>query len=78
MNAEEVIKRVDENTIGVVPTLGVTFNGRYELVRAACGALDKLQAERARRGHPRRRRSGGFLAPVLRARPACGTSACRG
>ena len=25
MTPEEVIKRCDENTIGVVPTLGVTF-----------------------------------------------------
>ena len=27
MTLEEVIKRCDENTIGVVPTLGVTFTG---------------------------------------------------
>lgn len=30
MTPEEVLKRVDENTIGVVPTLGVTFTGQYE------------------------------------------------
>jgi hypothetical protein len=27
MTPEEIIKRCDENTIGVVPTLGVTFTG---------------------------------------------------
>jgi glutamate decarboxylase len=45
MNADEVIKRVDENTIGVVPTLGVTFTGQYEPVHAVSDALDTLQEE---------------------------------
>ena len=45
MNAQEVIKRVDENTIGVVPTLGVTFTCQYEPVKAVHDALDKLQAD---------------------------------
>lgn len=45
MNPEEVIARVDENTIGVVPTLGVTFTGQYEPVLAVSEALDKLQDE---------------------------------
>jgi glutamate decarboxylase len=45
MTPEEVIKRCDENTIGVVPTLGVTFTGHYEPVNAVNDALDKLQAE---------------------------------
>lgn len=45
MTAEEVLKRVDENTIGVVPTLGVTFTCQYEPVKAVCDALDKLQAD---------------------------------
>ncbi len=45
MTPEEVIKRCDENTIGVVPTLGVTFTGNYEPVKAVNDALDKLQAE---------------------------------
>ncbi len=44
MTPEEVIKRCDENTIGVVPTLGVTFTGHYEPVKAVNDALDKLQA----------------------------------
>lgn len=45
MNAEEVLKRVDENTIGVVPTMGVTFTCQYEPVKEVHDALDKLQAE---------------------------------
>lgn len=43
MSPEEVIARCDENTIGVVPTLGVTFNGRYEPVKAVSDALDAFQ-----------------------------------
>jgi glutamate decarboxylase len=45
MTAEEAVKRVDENTIGVVPTLGVTFTCQYEPVEEVSKALDKLQAE---------------------------------
>lgn len=45
MTPEEVIKHCDENTIGVVPTLGVTFTGNYEPVKAVSQALDQLQAE---------------------------------
>lgn len=45
MTPDEVLKRVDENTIGVVPTLGVTFTGAYEPVQAVSEALDKLEAE---------------------------------
>src|SRR5210317_1757838 len=45
MTPEEVLKRCDENTIGVVPTLGVTFTCGYEPVKAVADALDKLQQE---------------------------------
>jgi glutamate decarboxylase len=45
MNPEEVLKRCDENTIGVVPTLGVTFTCQYEPVEAIAAALDKLQKD---------------------------------
>ncbi len=64
MTPEEVIKRCDENTIGVVPTLGVTFTCEYEPVKAVSDALDKLQQEKGWDipihvdGA-----SGGFLAP---------------
>ncbi|NUK48911.1 glutamate decarboxylase [Streptomyces lunaelactis] len=33
----------DENTIGVVPVLGSTFDGSYEPVAEVCAALDALQ-----------------------------------
>lgn len=64
MSPEEVIKLCDENTIGVVPTLGVTFTGQYEPVEAVAKALDQLEAEKGWDipihvdGA-----SGGFLAP---------------
>ena len=66
MNAEEVLKRVDENTIGVVPTLGVTFTCDFEPVKEVSEALDKLQEETGLNipihvdGA-----SGGFLAPFV-------------
>jgi len=64
MSPEEVINRCDENTIGVVPTLGVTFNGRYEPVKAVSDALDKLQ-KKTGLDIPIHvdGASGGFLAP---------------
>ncbi len=45
MSPAEVLSRCDENTIGVVPTLGVTFTGEYEGVKAVSDALDRFQAE---------------------------------
>jgi glutamate decarboxylase len=45
LTPEEVLKRCDENTIGVVVTLGVTFTLQFEPVREISIALDKLQAE---------------------------------
>lgn len=64
MNSEEVLKRVDENTIGVVPTLGVTFTCQYEPVKEVSDALDKLQKETGL-DIPLHidGASGGFLAP---------------
>ena len=64
LNVEEVLKRVDENTIGVVPTMGVTFTCQYEPVKAISDALDKLQAEKGL-DIPMHvdGASGGFLAP---------------
>jgi len=66
MNAEEVLKRVDENTIGVVPTLGVTFTCQYEPVKEVSEALDALQAgtglDIAMHVDGA---SGGFLAPFV-------------
>jgi glutamate decarboxylase len=45
LSAEEAVKRCDENTIGVVPVLGSTYDGSYEPVKEICAALDALQAE---------------------------------
>ena len=64
MNEEEVLKRVDENTICVVPTFGVTYTGQYEFPEDVCRVLDKLAAS----GGPDvdvhvDGASGGFLAP---------------
>ncbi len=64
MNPQEVLARCDENTIGVVPTLGVTFDGRYEPVKAVADALDEFQKESGL-DIPIHvdAASGGFLAP---------------
>lgn len=43
MTPEEMLKYVDENTICVVPTLGITYTGRYENVEAIAKALDAYQ-----------------------------------
>ena len=63
---EEVIKRCDENTIGVVSTLGTTFTLQFEPVRQIAAALDKLESERGL-DIPLHvdGASGGFLAPFL-------------
>ena len=45
MTPAEVVKRVDANTIGVVPTLRVTFTCRCEPVHAVSDALDTLQQQ---------------------------------
>jgi len=66
MNAEEVIKRIDENTIGVVPTFGVTFTLEYEDVKAISDALDKHEKETGL-DIPIHvdAASGGFIAPFI-------------
>jgi glutamate decarboxylase len=45
MDPASMLERVDENTIMVVPTLGVTYTGAYEDVEAMSKALDQLQAD---------------------------------
>ena len=63
---EEVLKRCDENTIGVVQTLGTTFTLNYEPVEKVAKALDKLQADTGL-DIPLHvdAASGGFLAPFI-------------
>lgn len=66
LTPEEVLKRVDENTIGVVPTLGVTFTCQYEPVEEISKALDALQRETGL-DVPIHvdAASGGFIAPFV-------------
>lgn len=66
MTAESMLPYIDENTIGVVPTLGVTYTGAYENVKEINDALDKIQAEKGW-DIPIHvdAASGGFIAPFL-------------
>ena len=41
----ELEKYVDENTIGVVAIMGVTYTGMYEPVAQIAAALDRIQAD---------------------------------
>jgi glutamate decarboxylase len=43
MDVEQMLERVDDNTIMVVPTFGVTYTGSYEPVQELAQALDALQ-----------------------------------
>jgi len=45
MDVDAMLERVDENTIFVVPTFGVTYTGAYEPVLELSEALDRLQAD---------------------------------
>jgi glutamate decarboxylase len=64
LHPEDVLAHVDENTIFVVPTLGVTYHGLYEDVAAIAAALDGLEA-RTGLDVPIHvdAASGGFVAP---------------
>ena len=66
LDPEGVLSVIDENTIGVVPILGVTYTGLYEPVAAIAKALDELQA-RTGLDIPIHvdAASGGFIAPFL-------------
>lgn len=45
LEPEDVLAQVDDNTIFVVPTLGVTYHGLYEDVAGIAAALDGLQQQ---------------------------------
>ena len=66
LTAEGMLAAVDENTIGVVAILGVTYNGVYEPVKELADALDELEASRGL-DIPLHvdAASGGFIAPFL-------------
>jgi glutamate decarboxylase len=66
LTPDGMLAAVDENTIGVVPILGVTYNGLYEPVKELATALDDLAAG----GGPDvpihvDGASGAFIAPFL-------------
>ena len=64
LDPTDVLANVDENTIFVVPTMGVTYHGLYENVPAIAAALDDLE-RRTGLDVPIHvdAASGGFLAP---------------
>jgi len=66
LTADEALKLVDDNTIGVVAILGSTFDGSYEPVKDIAAGLDALAAA----GGPDvpvhvDAASGGFVAPFI-------------
>ena len=66
MSPEQAVRRCDENTIGVVPTLGVTHTLHYEPVGAIALALDDFEEEQGL-DIPIHvdAASGGFIAPFV-------------
>jgi glutamate decarboxylase len=66
MMPDQVAQYCDENTIGVVPTLGITFTGAYEPVKEIAGALDAYES-RTGISIPIHvdAASGGFIAPFI-------------
>jgi len=46
MDPEQMLERIDENTMLVVPTFGVTYTGAYEPVAELADALDRLHDEK--------------------------------
>lgn len=64
MDSESMLKYIDENTIGVVSTFGLTFTGEYESIKELSNALDKLEEETGLNVDLHiDAASGGFLAP---------------
>ena len=65
-DGHDLASYVDENTIGVVAIMGVTYTGRYEPVRQIAAALDRIQ-EQTGLDIPIHvdAASGGFVAPFL-------------
>jgi len=45
LDGHDLASYVDENTIGVVAIMGVTYTGMYEPVRSIAAALDQIQAD---------------------------------
>ena len=66
LTGAEAVKHVDENTIGVVGILGVTYDGAYEPIKDICDALD-AHAKATGVDVPVHvdAASGGFVAPFI-------------
>jgi len=66
MRPHQVAAYCDENTIGIVPTLGITFTGAYEPVAEIAAALDALE-QKSGLDIPIHvdAASGGFIAPFV-------------
>jgi glutamate decarboxylase len=66
LTPDKVLEMVDENTIGVVVTLGLTFTLQFEPVKEISAALDRLQQEKGL-NIPIHvdAASGGFIAPFI-------------
>jgi glutamate decarboxylase len=78
MDPKRMLEAVDENTIAVVPTFGVTYTGAFEFVEPIAAALDDLQK---RTGLDIDIHVDGASAPFSPRSPRlnwCGISACRG
>jgi len=66
LDGHDLERYVDENTIGVVAILGVTYTGMYEPVKEIAAALDRIQAARGWDVPVHvDAASGGFVAPFL-------------
>ncbi|GAA4651817.1 glutamate decarboxylase [Kistimonas scapharcae] len=66
ITADQIADFCDENTIGVVPTQGLTYTLAYEPVKEICEALDRLQQDKGL-DIPVHvdAASGGFLCPFI-------------
>ncbi len=66
MNPERIKDYIDENTIGIVPTLGVTYTCAYESVQDISDKLDQIEKETGL-DIPIHvdAASGGFIAPFI-------------
>ena len=78
LSPEEVVKRCDENTIGVVPTLGVTFTLQYEPVQQICPRSTRSKNGPASTFPSTSTRPAADSWPRLSIPSSSGISACRG
>ena len=73
VDPDEVVERVDENTIGVIPILGTTYTGEFEPIKEIHDAGGRLQRRRpASTCRARRRGERRVRRPVPAPRPGVG------